>query len=87
MKGLPAMTWQEGEELREMVERLKREREAVRRSLEEAVERKNRQAEELLEVSDESKALSKWGLKNMRGKQRPLGAGSCRESFGPPPRS
>ena len=31
---------------------------------------KNRQAKELLEVSDEIKALSKWGLENMRRKQR-----------------
>ena len=50
--------------------RLKREKEEVRMSLEEAVKGKSRQAEELLEVSDKSKALSKWGLKNMRGKQR-----------------
>ena len=71
MQGLPAMTWREGEELREMVGRLKREKEAVRMSLEEAVKGKSRQAEELLKVSDESKALRKWGLKNMRGKQRP----------------
>ena len=40
MQGLPAVTWQEGEELREMVRRLKRYKEAVRRSLEEAVKGK-----------------------------------------------
>ena len=59
MQDLLARTWREGEELREMVERLKREKEAVRRSLEEAVKVRIRQAEELLEVCDESKILSK----------------------------
>ena len=65
------MTWREGEELQEMVGRLRRKKEAVRRNLEEAVKGKYKQAEELLEISDESKALSKWGLKNMRGRSGP----------------
>ena len=70
MQGLPAMTWREGEELGEMVSRLKRENEMVRRNLEEAVKGKDKQADELLEISNENKALSKWGLENMRGKRR-----------------
>ena len=70
MQDLLAMTWREVEELREAVERLKRDKEAVRRSLEEAGRVRNRQAEELLEVSDDNKILSQWGLKNMRGKHR-----------------
>ena len=69
MQDLLAMTWREVEELWEMVERLKWEKEAVGRSLEEAVGVRNRQAEELLEVSDESKLLRKGRLKNMRGNQ------------------
>ena len=68
MQGLPAMTWREGEELREMVGRLRREMEAVRRNLEEAVKGKDKQTEELLDISNENKALRKWGLNNMRGK-------------------
>ena len=40
MQGLPAITLREGEELREMVGRLKREKEAVRRNLGEAVKGK-----------------------------------------------
>ena len=44
MQGLPAITWREGEELREMVGRLKREKEAVRRDLEEAGKGNNRLA-------------------------------------------
>ena len=70
MQDLLAMTWREVEELWEAVERLKRDKEAVRRSLEEAARVRNRQAEELLKVSDNNKILSKWGLKNMRGKHR-----------------
>ena len=62
------MTWREGEELREMVGRLRREMEAVRRNLEEAVKGKDKQTEELLDISNENKALRKWGLNNMRGK-------------------
>ena len=58
MQGLPTITWREGEELREMVGRLKKEKEAVRRNLEEAEKENNRLAEEFLEVSQESKALS-----------------------------
>ena len=61
------MTWREGEELREMVGRLRREMEAVRRNLEEAVKGKDKQTEELLDISNENKALRKWGLNNMRG--------------------
>ena len=53
-----------------MVGRLKREKDAVRRDLEEAGKENNRLAEELLEVSQESRALSKWGLENMRGKKQ-----------------
>ena len=66
------MTWREGEELREMVGRLRREKEAVRRNLEEAVKGKDKQAEEILEISNENKALSKWRLENMRGKRQLL---------------
>ena len=58
------------EELREMVGRLRREKEADRRNLEEAVEGIEKQAKELLEISNKNKTLSKWGLENMRGKQR-----------------
>ena len=53
-----------------MVGRLKREKEAVRRDLEEAGKENNRLTKELLEVSQESRALSKWGLKNMKGKKQ-----------------
>ena len=70
MQGPPAITWRDGEELREMVGRLKREKEAVRRDLEEAGKENNRLAEELLEVSQESRALSKWGLENMKGPKK-----------------
>ena len=67
MQDGPAMTGWEEEELREMVGRLRREMEAVRRNLEEAVKGKDKQTEELLDISNENKALRKWGLNNMRG--------------------
>ena len=63
MQDGPAMTGWEGAELWEMVGRLRKEKEAIRRALEEAVKGKDKQAEELIEVSNENKALSKWGLK------------------------
>ena len=61
------MTGWEGEELREMVKRLRGEKEVIRRNLEEAVKGKDKQTEELLDISNENKALRKWGLNNMRG--------------------
>ena len=57
MQGLPAKTRWEGEELWERVGRLRREKEAIRRNLQEAVKGKDKQAEELLEISKENKAL------------------------------
>ena len=70
MQDGPAMTGWEEEELREMVGRLRKEKEAIRRALEKAIRGKDKQDEELIEVSNENKALSKWGLENMRGRRR-----------------
>ena len=52
------------------MERLKREKEEVRGSLEEAVKGRNRLAKELLEVCAEKKTPSKWGLETLEGRHR-----------------
>ena len=52
MKDGRAMKGWEGEELREMVGRLRKEKEAIRRALEKAVRGKDKQDEELIEVSN-----------------------------------
>ena len=52
------------------MERLEREKEEVRGSLEEAVRERNRLAKELLEVRAEKKTLSKWGLEALKGRNR-----------------
>ena len=57
----------EAEEFRETVERLEKEKEGVRGSLEEAVRERNRMAKELLEASAEKKTLSKWGIETLKG--------------------